>query len=90
MDVPGVKPDEIDIVINGNMLTISGERMSAVEKKGRTVHRAERRSGPFSRSIMLPCAVAEDRAEATSVDGVLSLLLPKTSDAKRRKIKVKV
>ena len=90
MDVPGVKPDEIDIVINGNMLTISGERKAVTEKKGCTFHRVERRAGAFSRSVMLPCAVEEDQVEATSVDGVLSLLLPKTSYAKRRKSKVKV
>ena len=47
LDVPGAKADEIDILINGNMLTISGERKEASGKKGRTFHRVERRCGDF-------------------------------------------
>ena len=88
MDVPGIKPADIDIQVSGNMLTISGERKEEKEEKGRTFHRVERRSGSFSRSVMLPCAVQEDKIEAKYADGVLVVSLPKTEEAKTRKIKV--
>ena len=85
MDAPGLKPADIDIQVSGNVLTISGERK---EEKGRMFHRVERRSGSFSRSVMLPCAVQEDQIEAKYADGVLAVVLPKTEAAKSRKVKV--
>ena len=88
MDMPGVKPGDIDIEINGNMLNISGERKEEKQEKGRTFHRVERRSGHFSRSIMLPCEVDEDKIEARSHEGVLTIMLPKTEMAKTKRIKV--
>ena len=57
IDLPGVKPDEIEIQLNGNVLTISGEHKEEKEEKGKTYHRLERHSGCFSRSIALPCPV---------------------------------
>lgn len=89
MDIPGIKPADIDIKVSGNQLTISGERSEKHDEKGRTFHRVERRSGSFSRSITLPCAVREDQVEATYKDGVLSVRLPKTDEAATKKIKVK-
>jgi HSP20 family protein len=89
IDLPGVKPDEIEIQLNGNILTICGERKEEKEEKGKTYHRLERRTGTFSRSITLPCAVAEDEVAAEFHDGVLTVTLPKTEEAKVRKIKVK-
>lgn len=89
MDIPGVKASDIDIKVSGNVLTISGERGERHEEKGRTFHRVERRTGSFSRSLSLPCAVREDQVEATYKDGVLSIRLPKTEEAITRKIAVK-
>jgi HSP20 family protein len=89
LDVPGVKAKEIDIQLNGNLLTVSGERKEEEEKKGKTFHRIERRYGSFSRSVTLPCPVQEDEVAAEYRDGVLSITLPKTEEAKSKKITVK-
>lgn len=88
-DLPGIKPDEIDIQLSNNVLTISGQRQEEKEEKGQTFHRVERRSGSFSRSVTLPTAVAEDKVDAQYKDGVLTVTMPKTEEAKSRKIKVK-
>ena len=89
LDLPGLKPEEIEIQLNNNMLTVSGERKEEEEEKGKTYHRVERRVGNFSRSITLPCSVEEDEVVAAYNDGVLTITLPKTDEAKTRKIKIK-
>jgi HSP20 family protein len=89
MDVPGVKPEDIDIELSGNMLTISGERKEEAEEEGRTFHRVERRTGRFSRTVMLPCDVDEGQIEARNEGGVLTIKLPKTETSKSRRIEVK-
>jgi HSP20 family protein len=89
MDLPGIKASEVDIQLNNNVLTISGERKEEKEEKGRTFHRVERRSGSFARSLTLPTAVAEEKVAAEFHDGVLKITLPKTEESKAHKIKVK-
>jgi HSP20 family protein len=86
LDLPGVDPDEIDIQVNRNLLTVRGERKE--EEKGRTYYRVERRTGGFSRSVTLPSEVNEDEVAAEFKDGVLTITLPKAETAKARKIKV--
>jgi HSP20 family protein len=89
MDLPGIKSNDIDIQLNDNFLTISGKRAEEKEEKGKTYHRLERRSGSFSRSVTLPCAVVEDKVTAEFHDGVLTVSLPKSEEAKAHKITVK-
>ena len=89
LDLPGVDPKEIDIQLNGSVLTVSGERKEEKEEKGKTYHRVERRVGNFSRSLTLPCPVEEDEVAAAYKKGVLTITLPKTEQAKTRKITVK-
>jgi len=89
MDLPGIKAEEIDIQLANGVLTISGDRKEEKEEKGKTFHRVERRHGSFSRSVTLPSAVAEDKVDAQYHDGVLTVTLQKTDEAKSRKIKVK-
>lgn len=89
MDLPGITAKDIDIQISGNVLTVSGQREEEKEEKGKTFHRVERRYGSFSRSVTLPCAVAESAVTAEYRDGVLIVKLPKTEEAKAHKIKVK-
>jgi HSP20 family protein len=89
MDLPGIKPADIDIQINGNLLTVSGERKEEKEEKGKTFHRVERRSGSFSRSVTLPCAVLEAKVDAKYDKGVLSISMPKAEEAKAHRIPVK-
>jgi HSP20 family protein len=89
MDMPGMKAEEIDIQLNNGILTMSGERKEEKEEKGKTFHHIEGRDGSFSRSVTLPAAVAEDKVDAQYHDGVLTITLQKTEEAKSRKIKVK-
>ena len=89
MDLPGITAKDIDIQVAGNVLTVSGERKEEKEEKGKTFHRIERRYGNFSRSITLPCPVAESEVAAEYHDGVLTVKLPKTEESKAHKIKVK-
>ena len=89
MDLPGVKPKEIDIQLNHNVLTVSGERKEEKEEKDRAFHRIERRTGKFSRSFTLPCPVEEGGVVAEHQEGILSITLPKTREAQARKIEVK-
>ncbi|QDU39994.1 Spore protein SP21 [Maioricimonas rarisocia] len=90
-DLPGFKPDDVHLEVGENSLTISGERSeeTRTEVKERKYHRIERRTGSFSRSVWLPCAVKEDSIEAELKDGVLTVTLPKADEAKRHKIQVK-
>lgn len=88
MDLPGIKPEDVDIEFSGNTIRISGKRSEEKEEKGRTFHRVERTSGSFSRMVTLPCSVREDQITAECHDGVLTVTLPKTEEAKSRKIKV--
>jgi HSP20 family protein len=89
MDIPGMEAKDIDIQVNGNLLTISGERKEEKEEKGKTFHRVERRSGSFSRTVTLPAAVKEDAVDAQYKNGILTVKLAKTEEAKARKITVK-
>jgi HSP20 family protein len=89
MDVPGMTAKDIDIHLNQNVLTVSGERVEEHEKKGRSFHRTERRMGCFSRSLTLPCPVIDDEVAAEYKDGVLTITLPKSKDSQARKIEVK-
>ena len=89
MDIPGMETKDIDIQVNGNLLTISGERKEEREEKGKTFHRVERRVGSFSRTVTLPCPVKEDEVDAQYKNGTLTVKLPKTEETKSKKITVK-
>ncbi len=87
--VPGIKPDDIDITISGNILSISGETKVEEEVKEDDYIRRERRYGSFSRSVTLPEALEPDKAEASFEDGILTLNIPKAPEAKPKVIKIK-
>ncbi len=89
LDLPGTKPEEIDIQVADNLLTVSGTRKEEKEEKGKTFHRVERHLGTFSRTVALPCCVDEAKVDAQYKDGVLTIKMPKTEAAKVRKIKVR-
>ena len=89
MDIPGMEAKDIDIQVNGNLLTISGERKEEKEAKGKTYHRIERRVGSFCRTVTLPAPVKEEAVDAQYKNGILTIKLPKTEEAKARKITVK-
>jgi HSP20 family protein len=87
--VPGVKPDDIDITVSGNTLSISGEAKSEEEVTEENYIRRERRYGSFSRSIALPEGLDAEKADATFEDGLLTLTIPKAPEAKAKVIKIK-
>jgi HSP20 family protein len=87
--LPGVKPEEVDISVTGDVLTIKGEHKEEEEVKEKNYFRKELRYGTFSRSLQLPVAVKSDKAEALYENGVLTLTLPKAEEAKPKQIKVK-
>jgi len=89
LDTPGVEPEDIDIQVSGNQLTISGQRKEEEEKEGETFYRVERQSGSFSRSVTLPYPVDGDKIDASSHGGVLTVSLPKCEEAKPRRVEVK-
>jgi HSP20 family protein len=89
MDVPGLEAKDIAVQVQGNTLTVSGERKEEKEEKGKKYHRIERRSGSFSRTMTLPCNVNEDEVAADYSQGVLTLTLPKCDAAKPKKVAVK-
>ncbi len=87
--LPGVKPEEIDVSVTGNTLSIKGETKAEEEVKTENYIRRERRCGAFSRSLTLPTDVTVDKATAEFEHGVLTLTLPKVEEVKPRSIKIK-
>jgi HSP20 family protein len=87
--LPGVKPDEVQISVTGEVLTIKGEIKHEEDKKERSWHIRERRFGSFERSLILPTDVVADKAKAEFENGVLTITLPKAEDVKPRTIAVK-
>lgn len=85
-EVPGCKADDIDISVHGNMLTISGEKKVYEEKKKKGYYHIERSHGSFRRILHLATELDPDKIEATCKDGVLTLTLPKSEEAKAVKV----
>ena len=87
--VPGVQPDDLDITISDNVLTIKGELLEDQTIDQETYHLRERRFGSFSRSVTLPVPVNSDEIEAVYEHGVLTLQVPKAEELKPRRIAIK-
>jgi HSP20 family protein len=88
VELPGVKLDDLEITLEDGLLTIQGERHVAHDSSEEQVHRVERSSGAFRRSITLPAHVMADEVEASMEDGVLRILVPKAEEAKPKRIQV--
>lgn len=87
-EVPGVSRDDLDLKIQGNYLEISGKR-EVTAPQGYRVHRSERGSATFTRSLTLPSDVDANKVDANLKDGMLVLTLPKSEAAKPRQISIK-
>ena len=87
--LPGVKPEQVEVTITGNTLTISGESNEESEVKEKDYIRKERHYGSFTRSVTLPNGLKADKAEATFENGVLTLQVPKSEEVKPKSIKIK-
>ena len=89
-ELPGTDPKEIDISLSEGILTIKGEKKQEKEEKEEGYHLVERSYGSFTRSIRLPKDVQSDKINASFKNGVLKVVLPKSEEAKKKEIKIKV
>jgi len=90
VEIPGMSTEDLDISIDGNTLLIAGLKRSDGEHRERTYHLMERAYGRFHRVISLPHRVDGAAAEVTYKDGILTVILPKTEEAKPKQIQVNV
>jgi HSP20 family protein len=90
VDLPGADPNQVEILLAGNMLTVKGSHVAAETPGGRFVHRRERPTGSFSRSIALPVSVNPEKVSADSKHGVLTIRLGKEDRIKPRHIPIDV
>jgi len=89
-ELPGMDPKDIDISLNEGVLTIRGEKKQEKEEKEEGYHLIERSYGSFTRSIRLPKEVQSEKIEASFKNGILKVVLPKSEEAKKKEIKIKV
>ena len=90
-ELPGMDPEDIDVSIDGNFLTIKGEKKEEKEDKKKNFHIMERSYGSFSRSVNIPAGNLNlDKIESKFKKGVLHLKLPKTAEAKSKKRKIEI
>jgi HSP20 family protein len=87
--LPGIKADEVQINVTGELLTLKGETKQEEEKKEKAYHIREQRWGTFERSIALPTQVVADKAKAEFENGVLTITLPKAEEVKPKTINIK-
>lgn len=89
-EVPGVRPEDVKLSLENNLLTIRGEKRQQAEERTERVHRYERSYGTFERSFALPSTVDPDKITAHYENGVLTVAIPKAERARPREIPVKV
>jgi len=87
--LPGIKADEVQINVTGDILTIKGETKQEEEKKDKAWHIREHRWGAFERSVRLPTNVLSEKAKADFDNGVLTITLPKSEEVRPKTITVK-
>lgn len=87
-DIPGFSSDDLDIELNGNLLTIRGKRKEEKEEKNKTYHLHERREAQFERSFTLPSSSELEKIDCNVKDGKLTITIPKSEHGKGRKLKV--
>lgn len=89
-ELPGIKPDDVEIRVEDNTLYLKGERKFEKEVKEENLHQVERSYGTFSRSFALPSSIDSDKVKAEYQNGVLTLTMPKREEAKPKTIKIDV
>jgi HSP20 family protein len=88
-ELPGVNPEDIDVSVVGETLTLTGSRTPEELKEGEKYHRRERGQGKFTRTFQLPFPVEADKVEAVFEKGVLHISLPRAEADKPKKISIK-
>ena len=89
-ELPGLDTKDVDITLNEDVLTIRGEKKEEKEEKDEHRFFVERYCGSFERKIKLPTLVKTDKIDATFKNGILTINLPKSEEAKKKEIKIKV
>ncbi len=91
LEVPGLKPEDINVTVENNVLTVSGEKkFEAVQgEEARGTYHQERRYGRFDRSFILPRNVDASRVAANYESGVLAIVLPKSEESKPRRVEIR-
>lgn len=90
IELPGMKREQIEVSVHDGVLSIAGERLPTEPAEGTCVYRSERRFGRFQRSVSLPKPVQPQGTKAIYRDGILTVTLPKTDEAKPKQIEVSV
>ena len=88
VELPGLKREDVEVSLHDGALVITGERKIEAESEDVSVHRRERYYGKFQRVLALPTAVNADKVKAQFKDGILTITLPKSEEAKPKQIDV--
>jgi HSP20 family protein len=88
-ELPGVKPEDVKLSLENNVLTIRGEKKQEAEERNERVHRYERSYGSFERAFMLPSTVDGEKVSADYRNGILTVVVPKAERARPREIPVR-
>lgn len=89
-EIPGLKREDLEIDVSGNLLTIKGEKKQTEEVKEKGYYYSERSYGSFTRTVEIPKEIQPDKGRAGFKDGVLEVRFPKTEEAKRKEVKIKI
>lgn len=89
-ELPGMDAEDINVTISGDILTIKGEKKQEKEREDEHYYCSESYSGSFQRTIRLPVNIKTDKVDATFEKGILQIALPKTEEAKKKEVKIKV
>jgi HSP20 family protein len=87
-DLPGIKPEEVKIEVEDDILTVSGEHRESKEEKDKQYVRRERRYGSFSRSMVLPPGVDAQKIEAKTREGVVEVTIPLPREAQKEPVRI--
>jgi len=87
-DLPGVDPKDVEISVENGVLTVRGEKKEQKEEKKKNYHRVERSAGAFYRAIVLPPSADAEKVNATSTNGVVTITIPKKTEAQPKKIAI--
>jgi HSP20 family protein len=90
VELPGLKKEDIDVSVHEGVLSVTGERSREAQTEDAGIHRAERFYGRFHRTVSLPKPVKVEAIQAAYRDGLLTVTMPKTEEAKPRQIDVNV
>ncbi|MCM8772686.1 MAG: Hsp20/alpha crystallin family protein [Candidatus Omnitrophica bacterium] len=89
-EIPGMNKEDISVTLTDDTVTISGKKAEEKKIERENYYRKEIRTGSFSRSFTLPCAVDKEKVKATYKNGILEIILPKSEKEKEKEIKIQV